>query len=819
MRIVGFEGVREEIIGHIRRKMLVPVIGSGFTRQCISKRGAVPSGQDYKEYMINEIQNALQLTEEEREELSHKSFSEVSEFYYSTDAIQPEKRREFIKNNFVDVRLEENKTAFLELPWPYIYTLNIDDGIESNSRYSHAILPNRSVEDKIFDEYCCVIKLHGDANDMITYKDSYTVLTQKQYINSLKKNSALLRKLEHDSIYENLLFVGCSLDDEMDLLAYSEQNGTTIGSSSKYYCTTKKPTGLTLQRLRQYGITCCIVFESYDSIYDLIASAGVEAEEIGVDELLFYKQAHVERVSDAFENNKPYFLFGKSLLTKENRALCLPYYFISREVTEHVISELRREPIQFIVGSGCSGKTYILSDIAYKVRDMDVYIFESKDRLTDLAFQALISKRNCLVLADSNSLSYSQIGILLDSVEDLRKNNCHVIIAANKRDGDLNSLIKLREQLGQFLRGSVPQHEINSRLTKREANQIIPLLTATDMGVYHDGKTLLDNIIDMGEKLKASNKYQAIRPRFGTIKEIAVLVALATEKKIYSQELIALDLLSEMESQVVAARPLIDFESTWMFEISKGDNSPIKYAVNAEYWLYRKLREYSKTQRNKNRIADAYKYIIKKQIENYGPPKLLYGDNRSAYRDYIKFDIINRVFVTESSYGRDGLALIRIIYESLNELLSMDPNYMHQRAKCYIKSARYEADEKKKLEYLDKAYRDTNVAEQVFTRRYEENLNEKLVISISHVTYTMALCLCHKCNVLNYQNAKLNEQAVELLYKALKSPYNSYDFAKTDSFNYQNVVRKLVSTLATDASLVSMDSHPLLEELFRIVSG
>lgn len=144
---------------------------------------------------------------------------------------------------------------------------------------------------------------------------------------------------------------------------------------------------------------------------------------------------------------------------------------------------------------------------------------------------------------------------------------------------------------------------------------------------------------------------------------------------------------------------------------------------------------------------------------------------------------------------------------------------MEEKRKCYIKSARFETDEKKKLEYLDKAYRDTNVAEQVFTRRYEENLNEKLVISISHVTYTMALSLCHKCNVLDYQDQKLNEQAVELLYKALNSPYNSYDFAKTDSFNYQNVVRKLVSTLATEPSLLSTELHPLLQELFKIVSG
>ena len=165
------------------------------------------------------------------------------------------------------------------------------------------------------------------------------------------------------------------------------------------------------------------------------------------------------------------------------------------------------------------------------------------------------------------------------------------------------------------------------------------------------------------------------------------------------------------------------------------------------------------------------------------------------------------------------MSLIRYIYESLNELLSVDPNYMHQRAKCYIKSARYEPDDKKKIYYLDKAYRDTNVAMQVFSRRYEESHSEKLLISLDHATYTMALSLCHKCNIQEYQDAKTINQAVVTLHKALISKNNSYDFALTDAFNYQNVVKKLVTTLLADYTLVDSDSRQLLQELFKIISG
>lgn len=37
------------------------------------------------------------------------------------------------------------------------------------------------------------------------------------------------------------------------------------------------------------------------------------------------------------------------------------------------------------------------------------------------------------------------------------------------------------------------------------------------------------------------------------------------------------------------AMPLIEKESTWVFEMSAANNSPLKYVVNAEYWLFNQL--------------------------------------------------------------------------------------------------------------------------------------------------------------------------------------------------------------------------------------
>ena len=150
--------------------------------------------------------------------------------------------------------------------------------------------------------------------------------------------------------------------------------------------------------------------------------------------------------------------------------------------------------------------------------------------------------------------------------------------------------------------------------------------------------------------------------------------------------------------------------------------------------------------------------------------------------------------------------------------MSVDPNYMHQRAKCYIKSSYYETDTNGKLDYLDKAYRDANVALQVFTQRYDECGNEKLVISMDHIVYTQALILCHKCFINDYSDISANTFAIHTLYTALNSPYNTYSFAKTDSFNYQSVVEKIVYATIANKGLVHPEAYGWLQDLFRLIS-
>ena len=811
MEIVKFNDIRESFISNLRRKMIIPIIGSGFTRNCKSCKGRVPSGKDYRQYMIAEICSSLSGITPEN--LENESFSNISSIYRR--AVSELKQKAYLRDNFTKVVLDKERQNFLTIPWPYVYTLNINDGIEINSPYQHVIYANRSVEDRIFDDERCVIKLHGDVNEMLTYADSYSqVFSKEQYIASLKDNSSLLKKLTNDAIFQNLLYVGCSLDDEIDLLAYTTNINNKDHITAKYYCTVSTPTVLEQLKLDQYGITHCIVFESYSAIYESIVSANNEAEQIRVDDLESYKSFTLNNLSSAYEDNKPFLLYGKSLVGK-NREITIPYFFITRDVSSRIIKNIAKFPLQFVVGSGCSGRSFVLADIATKIRDKDIFLFETKDRLNEKAFDSLLQKKNSVILADNKALSTQQIEIILEQQYQLQQNQLSIVIFAGKNDRDLSSLLKLYELKGIIKPSQIPQLELKNKFSANEIRQINPRLTAIGAGVFDAKTSIVDSIIEISNNLIEKNKYHNTIPRLTTTKEIAALIALATELKIYSTRATELDIVEELFLQRKGAEPLLDAESTWSFEKSAGDNSPIKYVVNAEYWLYHQLETFAKNEKNHKYIVDAYMHIISRIIQHDGQPNLLLKSKDASYKNYILFDNINKIFC---SSGRGGLKLIRVIYESLNDLLSVDPNYMHQRAKCYIKTALYTNNTEEKQKYLEQAYRDASVAAQIFEYRYNQNSNEKIIISIAHVQYTQALIVCHKANMCNYQVVEDNTKAITMLHQALSSPYNSYAYAKSDSFNYQNVIAATVQHVILNKNSVAVDALPLVENLFRIIS-
>ena len=171
-------------------------------------------------------------------------------------------------------------------------------------------------------------------------------------------------------------------------------------------------------------------------------ASAEEAEKIGKSDLDEYKTFEITELQNGFDINKAYLFHGKSLINKE-RHVCLPSFFISRKITDQLATNIKTKGTQILVGFGCSGKTYVTIDLARKIVDKDVFVFQSRERINNEAFSSLLHRENCLIIADSKVLSEKQIeDIVRSDLERIKRQNSFVIIES-KSNRDLVSLLSL----------------------------------------------------------------------------------------------------------------------------------------------------------------------------------------------------------------------------------------------------------------------------------------------------------------------------------------------------------------------------------------
>ena len=809
MKFVKFSEIKDEIIQNFRRKSLIPCIGSGFSHNCTAYNGAVPCGSEYKNYMIKQLYDANIIPEDEREAFGKETFSEVSDLYHKEVKLCV--RKKYLIDNFTKVVLPDVKKRFLSLPWPYIYTLNIDDAIENNGRYN-VVYSNRPVDDSVFDNCQCVIKLHGDVSEIASYTDAKSeIFAKSQYRESINSNQQLLNRFSHDSEINNIIFIGCSLDDEIDLSIYLKSSGEF--SNSRYYVTCKKPSRVQENKLENYGITHCVLFDSFDDIYQKLYEAGIEAQKVFSDDLNDISCLVQKKLKPDINENKPYLFHGKGLVDKKNKELVIPFFLIQRKAMKPVLERINQFPLQIITGRSFSGKTYALSDLAIRIKDKTVFYFSSKERLTDEAFNSLINYGASVIIIDSNVLSRQQYNFVFQNFSLLKQRSISFVVASHFKDNDVFDIRRLHIITEKIKEEDVPIVELENIFNSNELRKINPLLATINTGIFNSN-TIVDNVIEMARRNGESYKFQGITPLFTDYKYVAALIALATKRKVYSKDASILRLISEFETQCKHTAPLIEIEETYSYEISSRDNSPKKYVTYANQWLLMQLSKFAEAEDNHETIIQAYKYIVEQIIIYYGSIDVINSNNVSAYKDFILFDNINLLFFSGNK-ARHGLELIKKVYDSLNDILQLDPHYMHQRAKCYIKTSMYEESIEKKLNCLTEASRYINVAKQIFEERYKKSLNDKILISIAHLDYTQALILCHKCNTKKFMDKDENTNALFALYEALCSPYNSYEYAVHDSFNYGNVINQMIIKITQDKSVFHETAYKIMGPLIK----
>lgn len=779
LQILNPADIREDLIVFFKNKSLIPIVGSGISCGVPTNKGSIPSGADYKQHMVQELLSNPQFTDEERTELEHEKFSTLCDYYEDDENVSAEHRFSYLKENFYHARFADDdvRRSFFDIDWPYIYSLNIDDAIECSTKYETLVLPNRDFRDELFNEEQCLIKLHGDIKDIVTYKQSDKIFTSTEYALSLTTNAPLLNKLKNDYGYQNILFIGCSLDDEVDLKALSNAaiDFHFKDTLSRTIIFVKgQPSKLQKSKFKTYGITDVVCFDSYDSMYTFLSAAWEESTHIADEELEQYSNVSISHIrADEIDANRNFFFWGKGLLDLKQKKITYPYFFISRDITDTIIQQLAQNKIHLIYGGRVSGKSYLLADVCSKIRDRTVIFLDGKSRLSEKAFTRLLEGKNTVVLLDIGAINRDQFEKILLCAENIHKNGCNFVVCVNANDSDMHGIIKWKIKQNPYISNYLLRYILSNKFREdTEIDKINKLMPPVNLPQYSHKRTLLDQLIYTEKMLKAKGQYSSIRLKISSTKQLALLIILAIKESIYSTEIVNFALDQEIVEAAKRYAPFIERIETSAFEKDPTDLSSIKYTLNSKYWLRRELGTYARNEANHTRIAEAYQYIIKciTEISRQNEYR-----RRRLCRDYIMFDVMNDIFLDE--YG-GNLKLNLFIYSKLHSDLAGDLNFLHQEAKCYTNYA-YSLksnEEKRKNLFIAREYALLSLS--MVSQRYENTPNENLIITMAHVQYTIATILSDLCKADNYANGLLLQETVDAVCVALYSPYNNDDYRR-----------------------------------------
>lgn len=729
--------------GLIASGRTVPFIGTGFTRGERAKARLVPDGQEWMTIMREQILASPASFKPTVEQLGKYDFQKLSDVYFRSDIIELNQIKNTLDQCFSCVNITTpSKLAFLNLPWPYLYTLNIDDGIE-RAIDSVKVVPYEAFAKSSARRY--VYKMHGDVFTALK-ADSREALKlifgKGDYIRSLNRNRPLIDELKVDLNESNLLFIGCSLTDELDVLyALSECDAISNESDSKrVYITSSSPENNydMISKLRDYNVTDVIICD-YDDFYLKATELAriALAHQSPANEFKFMPTAETFNVTKYLQ----YFLQSNW------RGGDSSHLSIARDADRVIRDKVENNTITVITGTRFSGRTSSLYRALRSFKSKKTYFVSSDSILSDGDLSHILSLQNALVVFDSESLSFSQIYTVCRSCEKIESLSSKILLAIDKND--LHATEYLREQSVVTL---------SNRFSSNERHRINEILDTLGAAQLRNSGTMLDYIyqvadsavikkqlqIDNSLKKKIDDRVLYVASNISK-SEFGLLYILAAKQKVLS--VIYRSLLQRGGYTTTADEYISTLVKTWGPFVYKSStdrptmaasHSSFALMSNSQAWLFYALRSLVSAlgvSRSAELIVDTVSAI----------------KSHRDYYDIIMFDVLNAVFSASAVSGSRSRALIGETYKGLSRILSGEPNYWLQRAKSiyHDHSANDSDTVLAAIEHAEKAISETEKTVTINAKLTRANLYGLL------------------CYIEKYQNTAHYVEAVNCYHEAI----------------------------------------------------
>jgi len=635
----------ELVQSYYRRSELIPFIGSGFTKDCVSFKSKVPDAKALVSGIKKLALTKSDVTEERKLQINNiSSLKSCFGLIARPDFIPPKTSRNYFEAVFSKVKLPAPKASLLNLDWPHIFTFNVDDAIETHRLDLTKVLPYRQISVERASAAKCLFKIHGDISEYLIYEDTKLIFTWKDYAESISSNASTLSMLRDFAKNGSMLFIGCSLDAEVDL-----QNLAKDYTFSRSIFLKVGDIDIESEMaLQDYGIKTIIKFSKYDEIYtwlhenlkDIAPEPRLQNLEIEINPTI--KSDIVQYIA----KGGPIFhsVSGK-------RVALLPEITIARELIEKNRSKISSNRYTAIVGRRFSGKTTALLEVFREFTEYNTYFLSSSETYSPKLKSLIEKNEHSMFIFDTNSIGHE------DFKEILKLRTSHtnrLVFSFSKSDFE-----QYRPSLD---RGNVRFHTIKLApgLSTNEAAGYTERLNNLGLPNYNLGESLLDFSYRIYEEYKSQIKSSKLFDRHLNEELFNICLLTAAFDKATSNQLTSID--PGFDVSHFTAKYEIIFESE---HLSGGGGEII--VCNSKPWLFTILKNASRT--SAKSVVDYTARLVS---------TLLKSGHQETANSLIRFDKLNEIFSSGAA------KLIREIYSNLHGDYNKIPHYWLQMAKCEL---------------------------------------------------------------------------------------------------------------------------------------